>query len=135
MSVSVDFDHEFPYRDLKHLFVPAVNVSLIGPTGEEDLIAIWDTGAHYCLFNGLRAVSIGLDLTSGRPEILGGLAGSLQARIHKVYLEIFGKRFQCEVAFSEHPISRELLGRHTLFNQIRVGFREGISTGYFHPTR
>lgn len=135
MSTRVDFDHEFQYRDLEHLFVPAVNVTLIGPSGEEDFIAIWDSGAQYCLFNGLRAVSIGLDLMTGRPQTLGGLTGSLQARIHQVSLEIFGTQFQCEVAFSERPISRELLGRHTLFNQVRLGFREGISTGYFHPAR
>jgi len=57
------------------------------------------------------------------------------ARIHPVTLEIAGHRFECEVAFSEQDIERELLGRHTLFRQVRFGFREGISMAYFHPVR
>jgi predicted aspartyl protease len=136
MSPRIDFEHVFQYRELgPNLFFPAVDVTLIGPNGEEDLLAIIDTGAQYCLFSGLRAHSIGLDLTTGRRERLSGLAGQLLARVHEVELEILGTRFRCEVAFSEQHIPRELLGRHTLFNQIRVGFREGISAGYFHPAR
>ncbi len=136
MSPRVDFDHEFQYRDFgQDTYFPALEVTLIGPENEEDLIAIVDTGAKYCLFNGLRAASIGLDLGAGRMEVLSGLAGQLNARIHQVDLEILGTRFRCEVAFSEQDIPRELLGRHTLFSQVRFGFREGISTGYFHPAR
>jgi len=135
MSPRVDFQHEFQYRDLGLDSFPALDVTLIGPQGEEDLIAIIDTGARYCLFSGLRAVGVGLDLEAGRRELLGGLAGTLTAWIHQVELEILGARFQCEVAFSDQHIPRELLGRHTLFDQIRIGFREGISTGYFHPLR
>jgi predicted aspartyl protease len=135
MSPRVDFSHEFQYRYLGTDFFPVLDVTLVGPSGEDDLIAIIDTGAKYCLFNGLRAAAIGLDLGSGRLEKLTGLTGQLLARIHQVDLEILGTRFSCEVAFSEQPIPRELLGRHTLFTQMRIGFREGISTGYFHPSR
>jgi len=136
MSPRVDFDHEFQYRDFgQDSFFPALDVTLIGPTGEEDLIVIIDTGAKYCLFSGLRAAPIGIDLIAGRREILSGLAGKLTAWIHQVHLEILGTRFECEAAFSEQHIPRELLGRHTLFTQVRIGFREGISTGYFHPAR
>jgi predicted aspartyl protease len=136
MSPRVDFEHEFQYRELgQDLFFPALDVTLIGPAGEEDLIAIIDTGAKYCLFSGLRAASIGIDLASGRREILSGLAGQLTAWMHQISLEILGTRFHCEVAFSEQDIPRELLGRHTLFTQVRLGFREGISIGYFHPAR
>jgi predicted aspartyl protease len=136
MSPRVDFQYEFQYREFgQDSFFPALDVTLIGPSGEEDLIAIIDTGAKYSLFSGLRAAPIGLDLTTGRREILSGLAGQLTSWIHEVELVIFGTRFRCEVAFSDQHIPRELLGRHTLFNQMRLGFREGISTGYFHPGR
>src|SRR5947209_4806428 len=129
MSPRVDFTHEFQYREFEFGLFPAVVVTLIGPEGEEDLLPIIDTGAYYCFFNGKRATAIGLDLTAGRRENLIGLAGSLTAWIHQVDLEILGTRFRCEVAFSEYDISRELLGRHTLFTQVRFGFREGVSTG------
>ena len=137
MSPRIDFDHEFQYRDFgADSSFPALDVTLIGPNGEEeDLLAIIDTGAKYCLFSGLRAAPIGLDLMAGRREILSGLAGQLVAWIHPVELEILGTRFRCEVGFSEQHIPRELLGRHSLFDQVRLAFREGISTGYFHPGR
>ena len=135
MSPRIDFDHEFQYRELGvDSSFPATDVTLIGPNGEEeDLIAIIDTGAKYCLFSGRRAAPIGLDLMAGRREVLSGLAGQLTAWIHPVELEIFGTRFHCEVGFSEQDIPRELLGRHSLFDQIRLAFREKMLTGYFHP--
>ena len=133
MSPRIEFDHEFSYRDLGKGLFPGLAVTLVGPAGEDDLIAIVDTAATYCLFNGIRAQAIGLDLASGRRETLSSLTGHLNGWIHRVELEILGSRFQCEVAFSDQPIPRELLGRHSLFEQIRIGFREGLSTGYFHP--
>jgi len=134
MSPLIDFSHEFQYKELEFgLWCPALIVTLIGPKSKEYFPAIIDTGATYCFFNGKRAAPIGLELTSGRRQTMSSLAGSFTAWIHEVELEIFGKRFRCEVAFSEQDIPRELLGRHTLFKQIRLGFREGISTGYFHP--
>jgi hypothetical protein len=37
MSPSVDFDHEFQYRDFgADSFFPALDVTLIGPNGEEE---------------------------------------------------------------------------------------------------
>lgn len=135
MSHRVSFAHEFQFRYLQHDLFPVLDVTLIGPSGEDDLIAILDTGAKYCFFNGVRAASIGIELAAGRLEVLSGLSGQLIARIHEVDLQILGTTFRCEVAFSEHPIARELLGRHTLFNQVRLGFREGLSIGYFHPDR
>lgn len=47
MSSRIDFAHEFQYRDFGHDFFPALDVRLIGPNGDEDLIAIVDTGAKY----------------------------------------------------------------------------------------
>jgi predicted aspartyl protease len=134
MRPRVHFDHEFNYRELEQdSFFPVLDVTLIGPQGEDELIAIVDTGATYCLFSGVRAPAIGIELLSGRRVTLSGLAGQMTAWIHSVELEILGTRFQCEVAFSEQPIPRELLGRHSLFNQVRLGFREGFSVGFFHP--
>src|SRR6266851_3932118 len=117
MSPRIDFDYDFQYRSLPPFgYLPILDVTLVGPAGEDGLLAIIDTGAKYCLFNGLRAKAVGLELGNGR-------------------LEIFGTRFQCEVAFSEQEIRRELLGRHTLFTQTRFGFREGMILGYFHPQK
>jgi len=134
---SLLFDHQFRYRSLPGLdpssLFPALQVSLIGPSGADDLLAIVDTGATYSLFDGRRAKAIGLNLMTGKPIQLSGLSGTLSARLHSVTLEIVGSRLECEVAFSEWGIKRELLGRHDLFSRARFAFREGLSLGYFHP--
>ncbi len=108
-------------------------MGLIGPSSADDLLAIIDTGATYSLFDGKRARSIGLNLMAGKSIQLAGLSGTLPARLHLVTLEVLGARLECEVAFSEWGIRRELLGRHDLFSRVRFGFREGMSLGYFHP--
>jgi len=135
--LTVLFDNEFQYRPVPGLdptvLFPALPVGIVGPKGAEDLLAIVDTGATYSLINGKRARSIGLDLMAGRPITLTGLSGSLLARLHRVTLEILGSKIDCEIAFSESEIRRELLGRHELFSRVRFGFREGISMAYFHP--
>ena len=132
---TISFEQEFQYREIPGLgMLPAIVVGLIGPSGQDDFPAIIDTGATYSLFNGIRARAIGLELSEGRSEYLTGLSGQLPARIHRVTLELLGHRFVCEVAFSEQAIRRELLGRNDLFEHIRLGFLEGSSLGYFHPT-
>jgi hypothetical protein len=50
-------------------------------------------------------------------------------------LEIRGTRLQCEVVFSEQPIPRELLGRHTFLPQVRRGFVKAIRLVFSIPTR
>jgi len=132
----IAFEHEFHYRAIPGLrgVHAAVPVGLIGPAGRDDALALIDTGASYSLFNGRRARAIGLDLAQGRTLKLSGLTGVLQARLLRVALEILGNSFDCEVAFSEQDIHRELLGRNDLFAHIRLGFLEGSSLGYFHPS-
>ena len=96
---NLEFDSEFQYREIPgvdpSLVFPAVVVSIVGPTGAEDLLPIVDTGATYSLFNGKRARSIGLDLLAGKPIRLGGLSGSLSARLHRITLEILGAKIDC----------------------------------------
>lgn len=133
-AYTVSFDHEFHYRELPGLGVrPALAVGIIGPAGQQDTIAIIDSAAEYSLFNGVRARPIGLDLETGRQIRLGSLGGGLDARLFRITLEILGSRFDCEVAFSEQHISRELLGMNELFDRIRLGLCGGSSLGYFHP--
>lgn len=48
MTHTIEFDHEFQYRELRaNLFVPALDVRIIGPSGQDDLVAILDTGAKF----------------------------------------------------------------------------------------
>lgn len=136
------FSHVIPYRQYRlhqsdNLSYPVLDVRLIGPGGAEETIALVDSGAAYCLFNGIRARGLGIDISSGPPIELGGLAGGrLTGRLHDIELEILGRRFPCRVVFSdpEPHVSREILGRHSFFEQVQVAFRERHECLYFEPT-
>jgi|SRR5271168_4770486 len=105
MTHKIDFEHEFQYRELAdNIFAPALDVTIFGPHGQDDLLAIVDTGAKFCLFDGRRAESIGLELLAGRQQRLGGLAGGvLTARMHQVRLEILGPRSRATWRLANNP--------------------------------
>jgi hypothetical protein len=94
--------------------LPAVPVGLFGPGGVDDTVALFDTGSSYCLFNGTRATTLGLNLMDGRPIRIATLTGGFTAYLHEIVLEIEGHRLRVEAAFSSGPVRREVLGRHSL---------------------
>jgi hypothetical protein len=106
---------------------------LIGPSGYHVVLVTFDPGAQYCLFDGSRAADIGIDLLEGREIALSSLGGSVKGYLHSIVLEIEGSLFNADVVFSLNPIPRELLGRHTLFEQVTWGLRESRREIYFSP--
>ena len=97
------------------------------------VLALIDSGSQYCLFNGSRAQGIGIHLLEGRPIGLSSLGGQVHGYLHWVEIEIQGFRFGVEAIFSLNPIRREILGRHTLFEQVTWGLRESQQEIYFSP--
>jgi len=127
-----------PYREniFENDDSPLVGVRLLNPHDESkaiDTIAIMDSGASYSLFNGIFCQDLGINLTLGRPKNFIGLAGSLKGYIHQVIIEIEGEQFKCDVAFSEQNISRNLVGRFSLFEKIRIGIQGRHRLLFFHP--
>lgn len=137
MSHTLEFKHVFHYRPFPQFGAevrPVLPVTLIGPAGSDDTLAIVDSGADYCLFNGERTGELGIALLEGKEITLTGLSGRLEARLHDIDLEIEGDRFRCTVAFSLGRIARELLGRSSFFDQTKIGFQEQESLLYFDPS-
>ncbi len=64
---------------------------------------------------------------------MSSLGGALDGYLHPIALEIEGTRFEAEVVFSAGSISRELLGRHSVFEQMTWGLRESLQEIYFSP--
>jgi predicted aspartyl protease len=135
VNQTIPFEYTIPYRTLAPWFTafPALPVTLIGPSGRDQAIAILDTGAGYCLFNGTRAGTLGLDLMEGCRIRLSTMGGEVAAYLHEIGMEIEGHSFQIEVAFSSGPVRRELLGRHTLFERTIRCIRESRQEIYFSP--
>lgn len=129
MIRSIQFERIIPYDK----GILATYVRLIGPGGEDEVLALLDTGAQYCLFKGVRASGLGISLMDGRSISLLTLGGELQGYLHRIEVEIEGSRFPVDAVFSLNPIARELLGRHTLFEQVTWGLRESEREIYFLP--
>jgi len=56
---------------------------------------------------------------------LGGVGGRIKGYIHKLDVEIAGKKFLCPVVFSrEYMVPFNLLGREAVFNQFKIIFEE-----------
>jgi hypothetical protein len=135
VSQTFSFPHAIPYRPttIGVAVFPAVLVGLFGPAGVDDAVAQFDTGSSYCLFNGTRAPTLGLNLLDGRPIRIATLTGGFTAYLHEIVLEIDGHRFRVEAAFSSGPVRREVLGRHSLFEQTTWAIRESHQELYFSP--
>jgi len=129
LSEDLQFEHTIPfYQD-----APAFFLHLIGPTGRLEVLVTLDTGSQYSLFSGGHAQDIGIDLLEGKEIALSSLGGAVKGYLHQVVLEISGCKFSAEVVFSLNPVRRELLGRHTLFEQTTWGLRESRREMYFSP--
>jgi len=129
LSEEIHFEHALAY----HQETPAFFITLIGPISRDEVLVAFDTGAQYSLFDGRRTPDIGIDLLEGKEITLWSLAGAVQGYLHRVVLQIRGCKFDAEVVFSLNPIPRELLGRHTLFEQTTWGLRESRREIYFSP--
>jgi hypothetical protein len=133
VSQKIQFEHTFFYKEIPGYpgQRPALNVTIVAPGGQDDVIALLDSGAEYCLFNGTRAASLGIELSAGSRIEMGSLGGSFPAYLHWIEIEIGGVRFGIEAAFSERHIKREVLGRHGLFEKTIWGIREYRQEMYF----
>lgn len=122
--VRVDYDLDFNYREYANQRGPFLPITLIGPTGKVDTLALVDSGAQGTLFQGQLASIIGVQLLEGGPEIFSGLGGgSVNARMHKISVEINGYTIDVEAGFSMDPIARNLLGA-TFLEHVQFGVRK-----------
>jgi predicted aspartyl protease len=129
LSLEIQFEHVIAY----HQDTPSFFLRLIGPTDQLDIPVTLDTGSQYSLVDGSHAKRIGIELLEGREIALSSLGGVVKGYLHSIVLEIEGSLFNAEVVFSLNPIPRELLGRHTLFEQTTWGLRESRREIYFSP--
>lgn len=64
-------------------------------------------------------------IENGKETYLGGVGGRIKGYIHKLEVEVAGKKFLCPIVFShEYTISFNLLGREAVFKRFRIIFEE-----------
>lgn len=137
--VSIDFEQIFPYRPYPTPNIsgthPLVPVRLTYKGKAIDEVALLDSGATYCLFSYELAESLEINMSDGELMRLTSLGGGLEGRLHTINLALnHDYEFNdCEVVFCTSRIPRNILGRHSLFDKIKVGFAELHEEIYFSP--
>ena len=135
---TVSYPYRFNYRLVNDEPFPVVVLRLSNPLQPDrkmDVDAYLDSGTQRSLFNGWRAMALGLDLLAGPSKSYTPTSGqAIEARLHtvRVHHENLGD-FELEVGFSTGEIRRELLGRD-FFNLAQIGFRERQLEYYLDPS-
>jgi predicted aspartyl protease len=130
----VDYDLEFNYREVSNVYAPFVPVTLIGPQGAVDVLALIDSGARGCLIQGEYAAQLGLNLLQGSRKTFQGLGGgTVQAYLHDIRVECNGSTFQIAAGFSNGPITFNILGGPFL-DRVQLGLRENWGKIYINST-
>src|SRR6266403_4598717 len=92
---------------------PMLQVTLVNGTTHQQIVCLVDSGADECLFHASIGRSLGLDLERGTHKIFDGIAGSIDAYIHPVEIQIqdFPERVKIEAAFTESDGVHAILGQ------------------------
>ncbi len=87
--------------------------------------ALIDSGATISVFKDEVAEQLGIEIEKGEKTYLGGVGGRIKGYIHKLKVEIGGKKFICPIVFShEYLVSFNLLGRQEFFRRFKIIFEE-----------
>jgi hypothetical protein len=125
MTVKVNYGGFEPYTVLPpHIRLrPYVAVRLQSNGLYYDTFGLVDSGADVVMFNLAWATPLGLVLTPGAEEPIGGVGGGAVAWFFNIHLTVKSKRFAARVGFGS-TIPREfgLLGRDAFFDAFNLGF-------------
>jgi hypothetical protein len=116
----------FPYQKnaVGGLF-PVIDLLIYHKKFITRIFTLVDSGATISIFREDIAEQLGLVIEDGKETFLGGVGGRIKGYVHKLEIEVAGKRFPCPVVFSrEYTVSFNLLGREAFFEQFRIIFEE-----------
>lgn len=116
----------FPYRfDTSGNTFPVVPLSLEFGAKKKEFFALIDSGATVSIFRSEVAESLGINVEKGKEIYLGGVGGRIKGYLHRLKIEVAGKRFICPIVFSrDYLVSLNLLGREGFFKRFRIIFEE-----------
>ena len=116
----------FPYQgnSAGDLF-PVIDLFVSKNDRTARIFVLVDSGATVSIFREDVAEQIGITIENGKEIYLGGVGGRIKGYIHKIKVEVAGKRFLCPVVFShEYLVSFNLLGREEFFKRFKIIFEE-----------
>jgi hypothetical protein len=103
---------------------PMLQVTLFNATKHQQIVCLVDSGADECLFHASIARSLGLDVESGRYKKFDGIAGSIEAYMHPIQIQIqdFPESVKIEAGFTESDGVHAILGQAGFFENFRICF-------------
>ena len=117
----------FPYRRRadREEFFPIISLRLIHKRKSIEILALVDSGATISIFRPEVAEDLGIEVEEGKEIDLNGVGGWIKGYLHKLDVEVAGKKFRCPIIFSyEYTVSLSLLGREGFFKKFVVIFDE-----------
>ncbi len=116
----------FPYhKDARDNYFPIIDFLIYSKDKVQRTSALIDSGATVSVFKEDIAEQLGVVIEEGTETYLGGVGGRIKGYIHRLEVEIAGKKLICPVVFShEYLVSFNLLGREVFFKQFRITFEE-----------
>lgn len=116
----------FPYqKSASGDYFPVINLFVSHKDRIVQIHALIDSGATVSIFKQDVAEQLNVIIEKGKEIYLGGVGGRIKGYVHKLEVEIGGKRFLCPIVFSrEYTVSFNLLGREMFFKKFRIVFEE-----------
>jgi hypothetical protein len=115
-------DHTIPRK--RWMKRPLLQVTLFNRTKHKQVVCLVDSGADECLFHASIGRRLGIDIESGRYKRFDGIAGSLEAYIHVIEIQIqdLPERVQIAAGFTESDGVDAILGQAGFFENFRICF-------------
>ncbi|PYS85797.1 MAG: hypothetical protein DMF70_03600 [Acidobacteria bacterium] len=115
-------DHTIPRK--RWMKRPMLQVTLLNGTQRKQVVCLLDSGADECLFHASIGRRLGIDIESGRHKRFDGIAGSLEAYMHMIEIQIqdFPGLVEIEVGFTESDGVDAILGQAGFFENFRICF-------------
>ena len=118
----------FPYVEVvrggQSRLLPLVPISLHGPIGSIDVLALVDSGAEQNVFDDELARLVGIRSDTGEPVVVVGVGEQdLPGQLLAVELQLRRQRWTCPTIFCPELKQRAILGQTGLFACFDVTFR------------
>lgn len=114
---------KFPYQKSSLGFFPVIEITLFSGKKKTPVKVLVDSGATISIFSAKVAEVLGIKIQNDKKVYLGGVGGRILGYVHKLQIELGGKKFICPIVFSEeYKVSFNLLGRQGIFDKFVICF-------------
>lgn len=116
----------FPYKKTPNGdYFPIINFTLYFKNNITKTSALIDSGATISVFRSDVADQLNIQIEKGEMIYMHGVGGRIKGFIHRLKIEVAGKKFSFPIVFShEYLVSLNLLGRDSFFDKFKITFEE-----------